>query len=77
MFAGRGGLTLGVGGGSLVGNVARLASTEGATETRYLFLISIKKCLLMWFVLIFSSVYNKLQGYVPVFTSFKEGNCEF
>ncbi len=26
-FAGRGGLTLGVGGGSLVGNVARLAST--------------------------------------------------
>lgn len=43
MLAGRGGLTLGVGGGSLVGNVARLASTEGAVGTRYQLLIIIKR----------------------------------
>lgn len=42
MLAGRGGLTLGVGGGSLVGNVARLPSTEGAVETRYQLFIVIK-----------------------------------
>lgn len=33
-LAGRGGLTLGVGGGSLAGNVARLASIEGPIDKK-------------------------------------------
>lgn len=34
MVAGRGGLVIGAGGGSLVGNVPRLASAEGAIGTK-------------------------------------------
>ena len=38
-FAGRGGLTLGVGGGSLLGNDERLSSTGRAAEVKYLHFI--------------------------------------